>query len=134
MKNRIRVAAAPGRKGLWAISVMALAGALQQPAYAQEQRFSFDMASQPLSSALLELGRHMRLSVAAPSEIVADRMAPALRGEFTSYDAFDRILAGSGLGFEFVQPDAVRISAGALASSHRRVSSRNVSRSAIGGR
>ncbi len=91
------------------ISFIALASALARPAYAQEQHFSFDIPSQPLSSALLELGRQMRLSVAAPSELMDDRIAPALKGEFTSSDAFEKILAGSGLSFEFVQSDAVRI-------------------------
>jgi iron complex outermembrane receptor protein len=94
--------------GLSASAAVLLAASLQ-PAYAQEQRFSFDISPQPLSSALLELGRQANLSVLAPSSLVNGRTAPGVKGDLSANDAFTRLLAGSGLRAEFVNPTAVRI-------------------------
>lgn len=91
------------------ISAAALALAMAAPALAQEQTISFDITSQPLASALLELGRQARVSIAVPSDLAGGRTAPSVQGDFSLRQALDRLLADSGLRYEFVQADAVRI-------------------------
>ena len=79
------------------------------PAQAQEASRNFDVPSQPLGRALLELGRQARISIAAPRSAVAGRTSAALSGAMPVREAMTRILEGSGLGFEFVSGNAVRV-------------------------
>jgi iron complex outermembrane receptor protein len=83
---------------------MALAGALQQPAYAAQQgqqagqeARAFDIPAQPLSSALLQYSRQSNIVVVVPGSLVAGDHAPAVRGVFTPDAALALLLAGSGL-------------------------------------
>ncbi len=79
------------------------------PAHAQEASRNFDVPSQPLGRALLELGRQARISIAAPRSAVAGRTSAALSGSMPMREAMTRILEGSGLSFEFVSGNAVRV-------------------------
>ncbi len=97
------------RSALASASAIAAALALAPAALAQQQTSTFDIESQPLSSALLAFGRQARLSVLAPSEFVSGKMAPAVRGDLSASAALERLLEGSGLTFQFVQANAVRI-------------------------
>jgi iron complex outermembrane receptor protein len=95
-------------------SVVALLGlpAIVSPAaawQAQSQITAFDIESQALSAALLAFGRQAGVSIVASTSLVEGRTAPALSGRFTPTEALERLLAGSGLSFEFVMTDAVRI-------------------------
>jgi iron complex outermembrane receptor protein len=78
-------------------------------AYAQTQARSFAIDSQPLSSALLELGRQAEISILAPTSLVGGKTSQAVRGELTVSAALDQLLQGSGLSYVFVQPGAVKI-------------------------
>ncbi len=80
-------------------------------AKSQAQAIVFDIDRQPLASALLSFGRQAGLSVLAPSPLVEGKTAPDLHARLSPEDALERLLAGSGLGFEFVEANAVRISA-----------------------
>lgn len=95
---------------------MALAWALSPPAYAQAQTVTFDIASQPLASALLSYGRQAGLSVLAPNSLVDGKNAPEVKGQFTTAAALEKLLSGSGLQFEFVSASAVRVVAKTQAS------------------
>lgn len=107
------------RRMVWSRAA-AVAALLAAPAaYAQEQTVQFDIASQPLSSALLELGEQARISIAAPSGGVNGRVAPALRGEMTVRAALTTLLEGTGLRFEFVSASAVRIISNDAAAPRR---------------
>lgn len=90
-------------------SSIALLLAASPPAYAQERTYAFDVPSQPLSSALLTLGRQAGISVLAPNALVDGKTAPVVRGDLSVKSALDRLLSGSGLRADFIQPDAVRI-------------------------
>lgn len=93
------------------ISAMALLSALvvAPAAYAQEVTTRFSIPSQPLASGLLAIGGQARLSVAAPSALVAGKLGHAVQGEFTARQALGLLLEGTGLRYEFVAPNAVRI-------------------------
>lgn len=112
---------ASGTSQLGACTFALLFAALP-PAYAQERTHAFDVPSQPLSSALLAFGRQAGISVLAPSALVDGKTAPAVKGELSVTSALDRLLAGSGLRADFVQPDAVRIVAGERAQPAPEVS------------
>ena len=64
-------------------------------AAAEKKRFNID--AQPLAKALLQFNRQSGLTVAAPTDLVESRHAPAVRGEMEPYEALKRILDGSGL-------------------------------------
>lgn len=88
---------------------IALLLAVFPPAYAQERTYTFDVPSQPLSSALLTLGRQGSISILAPNSLVDGKTAPVVKGELSVKSALDQLLFGSGLRADFIEPDAVRI-------------------------
>ena len=59
--------------------------------------FTFELASQPLARALLAVGSQANVTVTFDPAIVRGRRADALKGQYTVRQAFDRLLAGSGL-------------------------------------
>ncbi|MFW7268711.1 TonB-dependent receptor plug domain-containing protein [Gluconacetobacter sp. Hr-1-5] len=56
-----------------------------------------EMARQPLARALMELGRAAGQNVLFAPDVVGQRQAPAVKGDYTLKDAARRLLAGSGL-------------------------------------
>lgn len=94
---------------LGAAAPAALVFILPGPALAQTQTKAFDIDRQPLSSALLVYGRQAGLSVLAPTTLTDGRTAPDVKGQMTLTAALDRLLEGSGLRYEFVGAQAVRI-------------------------
>lgn len=64
-------------------------------AYAQETEF--DIEAQPLAKALLDFNEQSGLTVAAPRDLVADKLSPAVRGEMEPEEALEKILSESGL-------------------------------------
>lgn len=80
---------------------------------AQDLVVRFAIPAQPLASGLLALGRQARISIAAPTTLVAGKAGRAVKGELTVRAALDRMLEGTGLGYEFVGAGAVRIKAAA---------------------
>jgi|GEM_PF-49566 len=91
-----------------ASSVLA-AFALILAVHAQDARIQFSIAAQPLSSGLLQLGRQANISILAPRELTAGKRGPAVEGELDVRTALTRLLQGSGLTFELVRADFVRI-------------------------
>jgi len=99
------------RRRAAAVSTAALMAALStsHAAFAQEAAVRFTVPAQPLAAGLLSLGREAHLSIAAPTLLVAGKTGRAVEGEFTVRAALTRMLDGTGLGYEFVGPNAVRI-------------------------
>jgi TonB-dependent siderophore receptor len=87
------------------IVVIGLAAALTTAptvVYAQTGQTSqatmeFNLAAQPLARALLAVGSQANVIVTFDPAIVRGRRAAALKGQYTVRQAFDRLLAGSGL-------------------------------------
>lgn len=70
------------------------------PAYAQEQRWAFNLPAQDLGKSLRQFARVSRQQVTFDEAAVRGRRAPALHGNFGAREALDRLLAGSGLTAE----------------------------------
>ncbi len=64
---------------------------------AQAAPLSFDLPAQPLADSVQQVAQAAGLSVAVDSALLADRRAPALRGEYEADAALEQLLAGSGL-------------------------------------
>lgn len=96
---------------LAAATPIACAAAPAALAQTQQQAavITFDIASQPLSSALLTLGRQADLSILAPADLIDGRIAPDVRGQMSIEAALGLVLAGTELDHEFVGAAAVRI-------------------------
>jgi len=62
-------------------------------------RQNFDIASQPLASALLSYTAATGVQLVMSADIARGKTAPALRGSYTRDEALTRLLAGSGLGW-----------------------------------
>ncbi|MBB3953784.1 TonB-dependent receptor [Novosphingobium sediminicola] len=72
------------------------------PAHAQVARFS--IPAQPIASALVQLGRAAHVQIVAPERMIAGKNAPAIEGEMSLQQAFERLLSGSGLTFRQISP------------------------------
>jgi len=95
----------PAKQRRLALALLAGAiGATAHPALAQQipasvrtdERVSFNIAAQPLSSALSDYARQAGLNALYLSEGLRGLNAPVLAGEFTREEALDRLLRGSG--------------------------------------
>jgi iron complex outermembrane recepter protein len=73
---------------------------------------NYDIAAQPLSSALTEYARQSNVRVLFSHAALQRRTAPALRGAMTRDQALDRLLAGSGFTARIGADGAVRFRAG----------------------
>lgn len=89
------------RKRWLAIVAAALIGTTL-PAVAQTpaRPVAIDIHAQPLSDALVQLGRQTSLQLFFAPELVAGRQAPAVRGTLTPESALDALLKGSGLQYQ----------------------------------
>ncbi len=96
-----------GTVSLILLVVAATARAQEAP----EAQVQFSVPAQPLPSALLRLGEQAHVSIAVPQELVVGKMGTAVIGKMSVRAALKRMLGPSGLNFEFVGPDAVRIDA-----------------------
>jgi outer membrane receptor protein involved in Fe transport len=76
---------------------------------AQDQTVRFDVPAQPLTSGVLTLARQARLSILVDQDLVAGRMAPAVRGDMPARQALRLLLAGTGLNAELTSSGAVRL-------------------------
>ena len=64
---------------------------------AEGARISYSIPAQPLASALQEYARQTHAVLAVPPLLVSGRASPSVVGEFTSKQALDRLLTGTGL-------------------------------------
>jgi hemoglobin/transferrin/lactoferrin receptor protein len=81
----------------------------QSQAASAQSAVTFNIPAQPLSSALTAFARQSGIKLAYPASLSTGKSAPALRGSFASADALGRLLAGSGLSFQFTSANAVTI-------------------------
>ncbi|MFZ5781179.1 MAG: TonB-dependent siderophore receptor [Pseudomonadota bacterium] len=96
------------------LTVVAVAGlAAVPPATAQTTTApaarSFDIPAQPLTEALVQFGQQSGLQVAADGSLAASTRSAAVRGSFTPSEALTRLLAGTGLTFQFTGATTVQV-------------------------
>ncbi|SEQ09362.1 Outer membrane receptor for ferrienterochelin and colicins [Pseudomonas cuatrocienegasensis] len=61
------------------------------------QRQAFEVPAQPLAGALLEFAQQAGLQVSVDSGLVGERNSPGISGEWSTQEALQRLLSGSGL-------------------------------------
>lgn len=74
-----------------------------------QKQVTFDIASQPLDTALNQFGRQAGLQVTMPAALASGQQSPGVAGAFTPRVALTRLLAGTGLVYEFTSPETVSI-------------------------
>lgn len=85
-----------------------LAVAASEPARAQTGRlFDFDIPAQPMEAALDAFSEQARVSFLYQTEIVENIGTAGIAGRHSARDALRRLLAGTGLEFEFTAYDTV---------------------------
>ncbi len=70
---------------------------------------TLDIPSQPLAGALAKFAEQSGLKMTYPAELLAGKTAPRIEGSLTPEQALEKLLSGSGLRYQFVTPDAVKI-------------------------
>jgi len=73
------------------------------------QLIAFDIPSQPLATALPELGRQADIDVVFYVDADKGALAPALQGRFTTEDALKALLGGTGLTYHYLNAKTVTI-------------------------
>ncbi len=96
-----------GRTAALTVILCGLAMLRSEPATAQTAPTYFDIPAQPLSSALLEIGRQARLSIALPSNLPVDPVSRPVKGTLEPVQALAALLEGSRLRFHFIDPETV---------------------------
>src|SRR5689334_8268075 len=71
----------------------------------------FDLPSQPLADSLRAVGGQTHTNILFDTPLVAGRTAPSLKGEMATDQALDRLLAGSGIRYEFLNDATVVLAA-----------------------
>jgi len=75
-------------------------------------RIEFDIPAQSLSTAILRYSEQSGIQVTSPSELLSGRRTHGVRGRQTARTALRRLLEGTGLAFEIVDPGTVSIRQG----------------------
>lgn len=104
--RRHAVALAWGRGVL--VLCCALSAQVAASAEPAEGLFDFDLASQPLATALRAYATTVRRPSVSRSEMVAGKTSAALRGRYSAQAALSLLLAGTGLAVEAVDSGGVQ--------------------------
>ena len=76
----------------------------------QQQLSQFDLPAQPLADSLRALGRQSHINILFPTSVASGLMAPALKAQLSAREALLRLLADTGITFEFLGNDTVVLS------------------------
>ncbi|WP_226341137.1 TonB-dependent siderophore receptor [Gemmobacter serpentinus] len=93
-----------GRMGL-----VAMLGATALPALAQEARYSFDIASKPVTRAVNDLGRTAGLSIIILGDSAVSVSANRVSGNLSVDEALSTLLSGTGLAWRYANASTVQI-------------------------
>lgn len=93
-----RIQTGSGRRTRRMAVLGALAGlGFHTAALADQSPIRFDIPAQPLSSALDALRTQSNIQILYSADLIGNRSAPALKGEFSAQEALERLLKGTGL-------------------------------------
>src|SRR5438067_2154596 len=67
----------------------------------------FDLPAQPLGDSIRAVGSQADTNVLFDPPLVADRSAPPLKGEFSTEKALTKLLAGTGIKYEFINEKTI---------------------------
>src|SRR5690606_11864310 len=94
---------------LGAVLLCCLFAGLARPAAAPQRTMEFDIAAQPLSSALFRFTGQSGIQVLAADTQQLEQRARAVRGRMTPEAALTRLLAGTGLAFRHVDAGTIAV-------------------------
>lgn len=80
--------------------IVAILAAMSSVAAAEEQKHRFDIPAQPLGSALQVLAEQSGAQMLYAEQTAAGKQSPRLSGNYTTKEAADKLLAGSGLVYQ----------------------------------
>lgn len=89
-------------------SVLAISASMQSLG-GEPGRIHLSIESQPVGNALMELGKAAGVQIVVPMSLGASIDASGLEGEYTLQDALDAMLMHSGLSYEFLSDNTIRI-------------------------
>lgn len=103
-----------GKQKLAAVLIAALISASAAAQQAADARVAFHIEAQPIGKALTDLGEQagLRVLVRAEDLKAGQRLEKPVDGELTIRAALERVLAESGLSYEFLDEKTVRVAAG----------------------
>ena len=73
------------------------------------QKMHYQIAPQPLNTALRDFALTSGLQVSFPDDVTSGRMSREVAGSYTPEEALSELLAGSGLSFRFTSVDTVTL-------------------------
>src|SRR5512145_647313 len=91
------------------LAICATSGLLVFSRAEASAQLSYDIAAQPLAQALSEFATQTGLQLVYVSEIAATRVSSRAPRGLPADDALQRLLAGTGLRFEFLNDRTIRI-------------------------
>lgn len=92
-----------------AVACLSIGGVMAaEPVQASIKRFT-NIPAQPLGAALQSLARERDFQVLYRTELVGETTTQGATGELTADEALVRLLSGTGLGFEYLDENTVRI-------------------------
>lgn len=89
------------------IKVILAAAACSVATASAAQSVTFDIPAQSLADALVAVANRTDINVYIDRKLVAERTAPAIKGTLTPNEAFERLLAGTGLSYRFLDEHTV---------------------------
>lgn len=87
----------------------AILATLASTAYAEEQKHHFDIPAQALGSALQTLAAQSGALMLYAEQTAAGKQSPRLVGDYTTAEAADKLLAGSGLDHSVAENGTVTV-------------------------
>ncbi|HEU4625438.1 MAG TPA: TonB-dependent receptor [Steroidobacteraceae bacterium] len=99
-------------RGRWLAGLLALAPLLAASGTAlahEPPLIALDIKPQPLGDALNELAKQSRLQIVLFTQVGEGISAPTLLGKYTATGALDKLLYGTPLDYEFINPRTVAI-------------------------
>lgn len=91
------------------LAICAISGLLVFPCADASERLSDDIAAQPLAEALREFATQTGLQLVYVSDIASTQVAQHAPRGLSATDALERLLAGTGLSFEYLNERTVMI-------------------------
>jgi len=104
---------------LCAVFALPCAAIAQSQTVASRTAIAFNIRPQPLSQALVEFSRVTGVQLFFNADLVRGLNSPGARGSLTPSEALSRLLAGSGLIYQFTNPTTVTIAKSGSTSGGR---------------
>jgi len=89
--------------------IVAILAAMTNSVYADEVKHRFDIPAQPLGSSLQVLAAQSGAQLLYAEQTASGRQSPSIKGDFTTKEAADKLLVGSGLAYQVADNGTVTV-------------------------